>query len=55
MQIERFATDTKRHASTQANRDACLGCPDCKGTCWSAAELVVVPEVILQTRRTHHA
>ena len=55
MPIERFATNTDHLAGSQANRDACLGCPDCKGPCWSAAELLLIPEMILQTRRTHHA
>lgn len=50
MQIERHAIDSAARAPRKPG--ACLGCADCRGTCWSLAEFLYLPEVILRPRRT---
>ncbi len=54
MQIERRTLDASARAPHKPG--ACIGCPDCKGPCFSLAEFLRLPEVILHmphsTRRS---
>jgi len=50
MQIERKAIPTV--ARLPHKPGACLGCPDCKGACWSLAEFLRVPEIVLHGARS---
>jgi hypothetical protein len=29
---------------------ACLGCPDCRGTCWEVVAMRLIPDCILNRR-----
>jgi hypothetical protein len=49
MHIERHATPPAARAPSKPG--ACLGCPDCHGSCWSLAEFLRLPEVVLRLRR----
>jgi hypothetical protein len=48
MQIERKAIQPAERLPHKPG--ACLGCPDCKGACWSLAEFLRVPEIVLHGR-----
>ncbi len=44
--------DRKAHTPdpARARPAACLDCPDCRGTCWEAVALRLVPDCILHAR-----
>lgn len=50
MLIERNAFDAATLLPQAPKGPACLDCPDCQGTCWTAAELRRLPETVLHAR-----
>lgn len=48
MIIEHRARDTARRRHSGADRAACLDCADCRGMCWAALQLRLLPDLILK-------
>jgi hypothetical protein len=50
MLIERKALVATTAIAARARPAACLDCPDCRGTCWEAVALRLVPDSVLHAR-----
>ena len=50
MIIEYRARDNVRHRDSGTNRAACLDCADCRGMCWAALQLRLLPDLILKDK-----
>lgn len=50
MTIEYRAKELARHRRAGSDRAACLDCSDCPGLCWSALQLMLLPDLILKDR-----
>jgi hypothetical protein len=42
--------DRSARAPAHPRPAGCLDCPDCRGTCWEALALRMIPEAILHAR-----
>ncbi|UWQ97302.1 hypothetical protein K3728_08850 [Rhodobacteraceae bacterium M385] len=50
MVIKRLANAPEAAGATAIQRDACLGCADCQGTCMEMMQMALLPEILRRRR-----